>query len=522
MSTVSYNSQKLIPAPFVNIQKSYIQTGNGTNIGSNYQINVIGTLFAYKGSPMSSGSFWGNTGYPPDEIVPNSARLDSLLRKQEAIRSLFSTNGKSFEIQSENGGPPLKFNPRIVSINFEDGIWVDQCKYTIQMEAEFLSVFGNITPEDNYLVQVESVAGSGVENKFVYLQSANESYNIEYDQDRDIFLVSHELSAQGKNVYNPNITGYESAKNWVLSKMGISNEMNAPGVWSNSFGQSNGYDYNRVQRSSEINGNFEVSESWIFSSKPYTEQYTVEVNQGDVTQVTIQGEVQGLASRTLNTVGNEKLGSMNPSGVQYGDRYMAASGAFYGSADIKGKAYTRALELANVLYINPRPIQWSTSTNKRVGLINYNFVFDSSPPAVIPGARFESIIINDNLPSDVFAIIPVLGRKKGPVIQSIGTVTERRRTLTVEVALTGVISTTTQKLQLLNYRPDYSAIVEAAKPTIIPSTNLSNSNPNITTSGIKVNPQATKIYVEQDTETWDINTLRGSKNITWVYTPGPG
>lgn len=522
MSVVSYNSKKLIPAPLISIQKSFIQAGNGTNIGSTYQISVNGTLFAYKGSPTSSGSFWDSSGYPPDETVPNDARLAALTRKQEALRSLFATQGASFEVQSVNGSPPLKFNPRIVGITFEEGIWFDQCRYTIQMEADFLSVFGNITPEDNYLVQIESIVGSGLENKYVYLQSASESYNVEYDQDRDVFAVSHELSAQGKNVYNPDITGYESAKNWVLSKMGITNEMNAPGVWSNSFSAANGYDYNRVQRSSELNGSFEVSESWVFSSKPYVEQYTVEVNQGDTTQVSIQGEVQGLASRTMNTIGNSKLGSLNPSGVVYGDRYVAASGAFYGPTDIKGKAYTRALELAQVPYVNPTPVQWSISTNKRVGLINYSFVFNSAAPNVIPGARFESIIINDNLPSDVFAVIPVLGRTKGPIIQSIGTITERRRTLTIEVALTGVVNTIDKKLSLLNYRPDYSAIVEASKPTLIPSTNLSNTNPDIYTSGIKVNPQATKIYVEQDTESWDVNTLRGTKNITWVYTAGPG
>jgi hypothetical protein len=400
-------------------------------------------------------------------------------------------------------------------------VWFNKCEYSIGLEADFLSVFGNINPEDTYLVQVEGVAGSGVENKYTYLQSAAESYDIEYDQDRDVFLVSHNISAQGKD--NSISTGYNSAKNWVFSKLGITTEMNAPGIWSNTFSQTDGYDYARTQRASELDGSFDVTESWIFSKKNYTEQYTVDINQSDgVYQVSVQGEVQGLGTRQMNTVGNSKLGSMNPSGIIYGSRYLAASGAFYGPTDIKGKIYTRAIELANVPYINPTPLQWSISVNKNIGLINYNFGFDSRPPNIIPGARFESIILNDNLPSDVFAIIPVLGRKKGPIIQSIGTITERRRTLTIEVALTGVVDTTAKKLQLLNYRPDYSAIVEASKPTLIPSTNLSYSNPTLSTSGIKVNPQANKIYVEQDTETWDINTLRGSKNISWVYTVGPG
>lgn len=521
MSVVSYNGKKLIPAPLISIDKRFVQAGNGTNLGSTYQITVNGTLFAYKGSPTSSGSFWDTSGYPPDETITNDARLNTIIRKQEALRGLFSQNGLSFEVQSANGGPPLKFNPRIVGVNFSEDIWFDRCQYTITMEADFLSVFGNLTPEDNYIVQVESIVGSGLENKYVYLQSAQESYDIEYDQDRDVFLVNHQVSAQGKD--NSVSTGYNSARNWVLSKLGITSQMNAPGVWSNNFSAANGYDYLRTQRASELDGSFEVSESWIFSSKPYTEQYTVEVNQADgVPQINVQGEVQGLAARQMNTVGNSKLGSINPTGVVYGDRYFSASGAFYGNTGIKSKIYTRALELANVPYINPTPLQWSIAQNKNIGLINYNFSFDGRPPNIIPGARFESITLNDNLPSDVFAVIPVLGRKKGPIIQSIGTITERRRTLTIEVALTGVIDTPAKKLQLLNYRPDYSAIVEASKPTLIPSTNSSYVNPDTFTSGIKVNPAATKIYVEQDTETWDINTLRGSKNITWVYTAGPG
>ena len=336
MSVVSYNGKKLIPAPLINIDKRLIQAGNGTNLGSTYQITVNGTLFAYKGSPTSSGSFWDTSGYPPDETIANDARLNAIVRKQEALRGLFSQNGLSFEVQSANGGPPLKFNPRIVGVNFSEDIWFDRCQYTITMEADFLSVFGNLTPEDNYIVQVESIVGSGLENKYVYLQSAQESYDVEYDQDRDVFLVNHQVSAQGKD--NSASTGYNSARNWVLSKLGITSQMNAPGVWSNNFSSANGYDYLRTQRASELDGSFEVSESWIFSSKPYTEQYTVEVNQADgVAQINVQGEVQGLAARQMNTVGNSKLGSMNPSGVVYGDRYFSASGAFYGNTGIKSK-----------------------------------------------------------------------------------------------------------------------------------------------------------------------------------------
>ena len=45
--------------------------------------------------------------------------LKAILRKQEAIRILFSEDGHNFEIQPWDGGPSSKCNPRIQSIEFE-------------------------------------------------------------------------------------------------------------------------------------------------------------------------------------------------------------------------------------------------------------------------------------------------------------------------------------------------------------------------------------------------------------------
>jgi len=518
VSSVTYDGKKLIPAPFININKEYIKNGSLDTIGTTYKISVIGTLFAYKGSPDSSGTFWQNTGYPPDESILTNARLNALLRKQEALRSLFSVEGKYFEVQSANGGPPLKFRPRVLAINFDDGIWVDRCTYNISLECDSLSIFGQQSFEDNNIVQVQK--NDVIENLYVYLQSASESYDVEFDQDRNVFLVSHQISAQGKNNYIGDsglVPAYDSAKNWVLSRLGITDEMNATHIWNNNFSLSNGYNYNRVLKSSKTEGNYEVNESWIFSNRPYTEQYNVDVTQGDgPTQVNIQGEIQGLAINVLNTVGNVKLG-WQPSGVVIGDRYANALTAFSG-LDV----YNRALSVSKLGYINPVPTQFGVTHSPNAGSISYSYSFNTSPPNIIPGARFENITINDSLPSDVFAIIPVLGRAKGPIIQSINTYSERRRTLTIEVALTGIPTTKAQKLQYINFRPDYSEIVNAAKPTLIPSTNQTAQNGNLVTEGIKTNPQAQKIYVEQNVETWDVNSFRGTKNITWVYTPGPG
>src|SRR5690606_4343088 len=157
---VSYGENKLIPAPLVVMNKQYVKGGDGTNIGSTFTVTLNGTLVAWKGSPTASGTFWTNSGYPPDESIVSDSRHKALLRKQEALRRLFSQEGLSLEFTPWDGGAALKCNPRVISIDFPEGMWFDRCEYTITLEAD--NILGLINPE-------------GEDNFDYFLQAADES-----------------------------------------------------------------------------------------------------------------------------------------------------------------------------------------------------------------------------------------------------------------------------------------------------------------------------------------------------------
>jgi len=94
---VSYNSRPLIPAPFVNISKEYIKTGDGKKVGATYSISIEGTLIPEKGSPNSTGVF---SVKPADENITVDDIQHSLFNKSSAIRLLMATEGKRLDIRT--------------------------------------------------------------------------------------------------------------------------------------------------------------------------------------------------------------------------------------------------------------------------------------------------------------------------------------------------------------------------------------------------------------------------------------
>src|SRR6185312_8322810 len=183
---VSYNSNLMIPAPLVDINKSYNRTQSGDQkLGAIFNITITGQLVAYKGSPDSSRVFWNQPGDPPDEtdiFDDTTTWMGALERKQEALRELFADDGYLFEITPLDGSPPISFYSRTVSLDFAAGLWTYLTDYTIVLEATQIFISGSpLGDEDDF-------------NQF--LTQANENWTIEMAEDNEhIFNVSHNISA---------------------------------------------------------------------------------------------------------------------------------------------------------------------------------------------------------------------------------------------------------------------------------------------------------------------------------------
>lgn len=462
-----YDSKKLIPVQSVNIAKEQIKSDDGRNIGTVFKITVRGTLVAYKGSPDSTGAFWTDSGYPPDEEISHDYRLKSILTKQGALCHLFSTQGLMFEVQPLDGSAPFKCNPRVLGIEFVGDLWVEKCEYIINLEADKV-----------WFGAEECGADSGTDN----ISQSSEEWSIEPADDKVLsYRLTHTISATGKQSFNETGAvvqeGWENAKDYVIAKLGIDITIkNSELVLS--LADYGAYNYGRSQSLDELNGRFTVTETWLLyeagAESPAIEDFTINTRIGqDRTSVTIDGTISGLESRNNTTFEDVTQ-----------TKYGAALGKFN---DIEGNLLTRAQNYSGVT-LNPSVLNRVIAKNPGTGVITYNYEYDNRPSASISGALSEIITVTTQNAADVFAEIAVLARSAGPILQDIGTVTSKSKSLSIDASLT----------------PSVYGGVPA-------------SEPNTDSIILLYVPVATQVFLSRDEISWSPNTGRYSRNTSWVY-----
>lgn len=471
MSRVMYNGKRLIPAPFVSVTKDFQTSGDGTKIGTSWNLTITGTLVAFKGSPNSQGVLWTAGGFPPDENIDENSRLGSMIRKQEAIRELFSEDGHQLEFQSEDGTQPMKCNPRIISINFSEGIWFDRLEYTIVCQADVLYVNGLPYGEDDF---------TG------YIESASENWEIqttEEPEDMDnprTYRISHTISAKGKRFYDDSGTlvkeAWEQAKDWVLPRLGLDSSLLSSDSVKDLTASYNGYNHVRSENIGELDGEYSVTETWFLSKGPATETFdisTTESVQDGLTKVTIDGTIAGLEVR------NSNMGLISSKYENATDKFNA----------VFPQMLSRA-QLYSGITLNTVPLSTTVGRSPAVGTYKYTIEYDNRPSNIIPNSRSEVINIQDSLPTDYPVPIFVLGRTRGPVIQNMGTSRERTRALNIELVMPVPTGSITDRI---NAYPDVSTIISAAQPV------------------------GDIVLVQERSRGWDISNGRFTYNITWIW-----
>jgi len=468
MSHVSYGGNRIIPAPFVSLTRVYQRTANNTLLSSMWQGTINGTVVAYKGSPDSDGNFWTLGGFPPDETLTDPEFLGAIIRKQEALSALFSEDGHSLEFQSEDGTFPLKCFPIITGITFQQSEWYYKNEYQITFECpKIIGTIDDGSPND-------------------FLQDAQESWQIETEQapqgvDADkqrIFRVTHNVSATGKNFPGNGVDALTAAKDWVQARLGFD------GAYANStIVGVNGtpYNYVRSETSGKQDGQYSVSETWIIAPDSATEEFTVDTKTNidtNLTTVSINGTITGLEVAGISGAPEVTV-----------TKYENAETKW---ATVRAEILARATAYSGIIP-NSTAISTTVAHNPVNGIISYNYEYDNRPSNLITGAKSEVINIQDSLNTNIVAIIPVLGRTVGPVLQNINTSRERTRTLTIEVVLEGV-----------------------------PTNSLTNPLPALVSSVIAdANPAqsfgAGQVYLVENNYTWEPKQNRGSCTLTWVY-----
>ncbi len=464
---IIFDGKKIIPSPFVNINKSYATAGDGTKIGTVYSLILTGSLVAWKGSPSGNllSSFWTLPGNPPDQggiLNDSDARLESLLRKEEGMRRLFALEGKTLEIEPLNGSAPIKCNPRVLSIDFAQGVWFDRVDYTINMEADQLFIFGTTNDEDAFSQ---------------FLTSASEDWQLEFGELDNFYNLTHNVNAVGKVHYDSNgilvRPAWEEAREWVQDRLGLDLiRIDASGSFNLFNTALTGYNHVRAESVNELGGSYGVSESWVIASGAVIEDFNVNLEQATNDNrrntVTIEGSIKGLDTRDASfNVTNTK--------------YQSASGHF---ASITGNLFSRAQTISGFT-LNVTPVNKSIGRNTNTGIITYSTTYDDRPSNIISDALTEDISVTDNFNGQVIAAIPIIGRAKGPILQDIGTVTARTRSLNISVSVSGV--------QSFGSVPNVSGIISLVEPT------------------------TTQVFKTSDTANWNWKEGRYTRNVGWIF-----
>jgi len=636
------------PTPFVSIGTNILKNAAGEPFGVNYSITLNGTILADEGSPYTVdnvsalgdafgdrlsflateepnskgpyGQFDTSVSHyttnladgtsdtdpqpnkrPPEQNVHIRDRAAAIFSKQRAIRGLFARDGQRLEISDIDGEQPvIVCYPRVLDINFEEGIYINTCTYSITLEADMLLYpkgFGDesLTPdmEGLYVVGKAEELENGethkgllgppsdgrifdlydqqqgiTEKKLIeqfnasFIQDYSENWSIEVDEtasekyekqqnaNEDIFLprsyrITHTISAVGKKHYfSPEvdldvpqykynddsfIPGVSSGTlpAWVQAKKFVQERLsyaNPSGAYPNVFGkigkgtislveEYRGYNHVVTEDIDVAGGSYSATETWIMASGNCLENWSASINSttsSPFISVSIDGNIKGLSDYTPS--GYHLQERNDPSSENYGVRtafenaqtkfnQISVSGKYGFVSDI----YKRANNLVSV-ELNSSPTSITLGTNEFTGEITYSLQFDNRPLNIISGVLSEQITVNDTYPGDVFAVIPVIGRPTGPILQYIGGRTEYKRDVSISLVLdyTKIPYGNTRNPLLLK-KP---SIVE---PTATQLADLLKELSPANEPGIR------KYFITAPSESWNPKDGSYSFNISWTY-----
>lgn len=460
--------------------------------------------------------------------------------------------------------------PRVIDISFEEGIYVDKCDYTITLEADTLLNSKFHVDAEGALITGDGIARSGLyehdllrdEHKQLhpndhpvlaslsgaFISDFTEDWSLELDESASeqphinkSYRVTHTVNATGKTHYGPKnpelgLDSHEVVKReaWEQARLFVQNKLcsSIQDLYPNKHRQRNkfgneiakprigkglldlyhayqGYNHTRTEQINQSAGSYSVTETFLLASGTAYENYNMNISS-DISSpyisVSIDGNVKGLTP-------------INPSGAAFGGTHLkhSTSGAYdvaihkYMSISNSGKfgiacdLYKRA-NASVAVHLNSQPNSVSLGMNENTGEITYNLAFDNRPTNIISGVLSENITVNDTYPGDVFAVIPVLGRPTGPVLQYIGGRTEYRRDvqLSLQMDYTKIPYGSTRNSLLLK------------KPSVIEPT-ASQISKLIQELSPEGEQGVRKYFLSPPQESW--SPKEGSYNISlsWIY-----
>lgn len=523
------------PTPLISIGVEILKTPAGDAFGVTYNITLAGTLLPDEGTPFATNSsggsrnntvtagtdglfpFWNDTDpeqfggpygtfdqdisvtRPTKQLVPTSQASQAILMKQRALRALFADDGQRMEItDTEFDSTPIICFPRIKSINFTEGIYINKCDYTIELEADTLYTYGAVDAEgnrdvSNYIIY-NSILGDN-EDDFLqtlgnaYIKDFSENWSVDTDESSDEIVtpfgvtlprkysVSHSISATGKDHYHPyfgdNLEGtgntdtdhgthtssdfverldastqarkfIETRLAWNIDVVNsIIRNYVGPTLW-NSIGAGlaayvmtyyKGFDHQRTENVDSSAGSYSINDTWVLRYDDGEREETKIAVSTNTGDPFVRVSINGTIKGQSNASANIS-GGVGVDGLTAWQNTLARWNTISNNGQFGvGCILYKRCNNAVAVQLNSAPLSIAVDTNERASEIGFSIEFDNRPTNFISNTLSESINVSDTYPGDVFSVIPVIGRPTGPILQYIGGRTEYKRSVSINLQM---------------------------------------------------------------------------------------
>lgn len=506
------------PMPRYSINRENLSTGDGTFMGTKFTINVTGTAVINSVDDNQDITVKGQR---------QSRVMGEALTSLQMLREKFPNQGTGKLEISPYGGLPniITFNDaKLLSVDLpeqnEESAGVQTLEYSFVFEA-YEEVSQNTNTGSSGAPVKPSYKLSSVEENWELSEAdglfyKGDSPNSANDNLHKTYTLTHTVSATGLKKYEApgslatDGEAFRQAVLWVKTRlvtdprveitedlMGdetffqskfLPIEMNMPEKpdelgfnLKNGSVAYKGYNHTRSVSSDQNAGSYSVTDTWVISQESFESTHSLEFNfEGGASvegaTVSATATFQGLSALTSdNTKVDKYAGALKAFGIVKPlipnlakKTYEDSGGAFALNTDLK--------------------ISESVAHNKVAGTVTYSVSFNDYDRPKITDAVSENVTIsynNDQGEQKLIAILQVIGRANGPIIQDIQTTPISSRTITVDAVM-----------KRGSAKPNGEAAIAPYRPT--------NSNRFLTTS----------------TESWNPNTRAYNKSETWEFNGG--
>jgi hypothetical protein len=533
---MKYGDYQFDPVPLMNVTKEFARGKNQEITGITYRATLQGSVVAGRGvnSDGTGANGIGQVDILQDELIEGMIAFPgagAVACPDEAQKvhgiATFDVKCGVTELWYATG-------VRVNSIDFDAGVWVDKSDYTIELEWD-----GTGLPGLNISDFTESWSISPAENTSYFdIYTINPTGSTLDYEERHVptWNVTHDVSAVGKATVDSSgcvvKASAQVAAEDIHGYLGLDEEI-VKGMCVLCFKDGvHAFNHSRSVERDEVVGSYSVSESWLVrpsgltDNMPlYDDTYTVDIQKGTqaaVTSATIRGNIQGF-QETAFCSGTDPCvdGSYNVASHKYEN---AKSGLQAAVARLHA-SYPDTVIYRRMNYFasgdayrpfNHGPTEHTITHDPGNGAISYSFTYNDKPKLCGIDTIFENFTISDTNQSDKIAEIGVIGRASGPIIQSLGTTTARRRSVSIDLVvvpnLTDFASPSPSQSAQLGCGSgcvSLGAAPSEAANAVVASFDPASCGQELTS------------YKTEDTENWEPLIGKYSRRVGWVFTACP-